>query len=447
VFPDGQSSMRVHLYLLPLFCFASALGQTFEESGDGQEEQKAPSTNESPGESRPFDLFTTDRLAGDMWGARSWLEGRGIEFSLGLTSIYQHNTRGGLDTHNGHRISGSADWELTLDFEKMGLVPGGVLYVLAEQSWDDGISPNKVGDLIGVNYDAAGDRSVDVWELWYEQTLLDGKVRLRVGKIDLTSDFDTNAYANDETAQFLNVGLGNTANIPFADRGLGLILTVQPADWLYASLGAVDAQADFRETGFRTAFHGKDYFFGMLEIGLTPVLATGWGKLPGGYRFGMWYDPQPKEEFFEDPDGDETEIPVRRDDVGFYFSMDQLIVKELRDDDADTQGLGLFFRYGFAHEEVNTIEHFWSIGAQYQGLIPTRDKDVIAFGVAQGILSDKMTLLDLNPDRETVYEVYYNVEVFPWLHVTPDVQWITNPGGLGELDNAFVAGLRVQMLF
>ena len=53
-----------------------------------------------------------------------------------MTNVYQHNARGGLATKNGHRVSGSADWELTLDFEAMGLIPGGV-FLMGEQNADE----------------------------------------------------------------------------------------------------------------------------------------------------------------------------------------------------------------------------------------------------------------------------------------------------------------------
>ncbi len=105
----------------------------------------------------------------------------------------------------------------------------------------------------------------------------------------------------------------------------------------------------------------------------------------------------------------------------------------------------MFFRYGFAHEEVNAIEHFWSIGAQYQGLIPSRDDDVIGFGFAQAIMSDKLRALG-GGDRESIYEIYYNAQVFPWLTVTPDLQYIVQPGAMPGRD-AFVAGVRLQMTF
>lgn len=399
----------------------------------------------------PFSLTTTDRLTGDWDGLRTWMEERGVTTNIGLTVVYQQLAHGGEETKNGGRVPGSYDFEMTFDLEAMKLVKGGQVYALANGSWDTGLTGReKTGDQFGTNYDANGDRSVDLVQLWYEQALLEKKLRIRGGKINLSYDFDTNAFANDQTGQFLNSALNNNPQIHFPGAvvgHLGAQVFINPVEWMYYGVGAADAQADFRETGFRTAFHGEDYFFGMQELGFTPVWKTPLGKLPGNYRFGMWYEPQPKAKYFNDLNGRRRTIPYRRDDVGFYTSLDQLVFKEKPSDDADDQGFGLFFRYGYAKQDVNQIEDFWSIGAQYKGLIPTRDSDVLGFGVAQGITSEQVQKQGERPGRETVLELYYNIEIFKWLILSPDFQMILDPGGITTGHDAFVAGLRLQMTF
>jgi porin len=44
-------------------------------------------------------------------------------------------------------------------------------------------------------------------------------------------------------------------------------------------------------------------------------------------------------------------------------------------------------------------------------------------------------------------ELFYNIEVTPWLHVTPDVQILIDAGGVDDRDVAVVYGLRMQMSF
>ncbi len=47
-------------------------------------------------------------------------EDTGLDFEFGATSIYQHNTRGGLSTHRrAGRFSGSYDLQLKADMQRL----------------------------------------------------------------------------------------------------------------------------------------------------------------------------------------------------------------------------------------------------------------------------------------------------------------------------------------
>lgn len=388
-------------------------------------------------------LLDRDTLTDNWLGMGRKLSEKGLSVNLGLTQVYQQNLQGGLSTHrHAGRYSGRYGLEIDADMENLANLTGGRVYALARGGWSDGIDPPSVGSLFGVNSVAVGDRPIDLWQLYYEQSFLDNKAFIRAGKIDLTGgfechgcpgSFDGSSFANDETAQFLNGSLVNNPTIPFPDPGMGVIAHLEPVEWWYISAAIADADADVRETGFNTGFHGNANTFSIYETGFLPRLRSSKGSLQGAYRFGMWYDPQPKGRF--DGNG------VKRDDVGFYTSLDQTIWKENTAED-DTQGLGIFGRYGIADADVNEIKSFWSTGLQYQGLIPTRGNDVTGFGVGQGRLSRQA---GFDQSNETALEWYYNIQVTPWLHISPDVQYVFNPGGVST--DAVIIGLRLQMSF
>jgi len=405
------------------WCFA---GQTEEPAGAEPEE--------------PCDTLT------DGWfGAAEKLEDAGITIDLGLTQIWQQNVKGGLSTkHRNSRYSGSYDLEVTFGLEKIVGWKDAILFAHGEGSWSDGIDGRSVGSIFGVNADAGGARSIDLTELYLEQALFEGKLIIRIGKLDLTGGFecrgcpvafDGNAFANDESTQFLNGALVNNPTIPFPEKGLGAVVYYQPLEWWYVGAGVGDAQADPRETGFRTAFRGDSHAFGIFETGVAPQITSARGPLQGTYRIGCWYNGQPMDRL----DGNGT----KRSNVGFYVSADQMFCKE-NDAEDDSQGLGAFCRWGVGDADVSEAKSFWSTGVQYQGLIPSRDDDVLAFGVAQGRLSRAG---GYNGSHETVMEMYYNAQVLPWLNITPSVQYVINPGGDSSVNHAVVIGVRVQMTF
>lgn len=401
-------------------------------------------------------ILDADRegLTHNWFGFGRRLEERGIDVGLGLTQIYQIPLQGGgaenswgkrasLHRREG-RYTGSYDLEVAFDFDTLLGLRGASFFLHAEGGWSDGIGDSAIGAVMDPNGDAYGDQVIDLTEAFWEQALFDGRVQFRIGKYDITGGFDcqgaavafdANAYANDETGQFLNAALVNNPTIPFPDYGLGASVYVEPVDGSYVAAGTVDAQGDHRETGFNTAFHDEDYWFAIFETGLVDAWTLPWSSrpLPGAYRVGFWYDPQDKERFVTGT--------TKRDDVGFYLSFDQALLYENSD---DAQGLGAFFRYGWADRDVSDFTCFWSTGLQYVGAIPCRDEDVLGVGYANG---KRGADAGFTASREQVWEFYYNAKITSWLSLTPNLQVIKNPGLQDNVTDAVVLGLRAQMQF
>lgn len=395
------------------------------------------------GDHGALSILQRDTLSKDWFGLGEELSEHGMSIDLGLTEVYQANMHGGKNTHRRTgRFAGSYDLELGLDMEEAFGLSGGSVYMLAEGSWSDGIDEASVGSLFGINDDAGGDSLIAVTELWYEQAFVDDRVRVRLGKIDMTAGFeigphpaafDGNTYANDETSQFLNGALVNNRAIPFPDNGLGVMVCLRPEQWWYIAGGMADADANAMKTGFSTAFKGD--VLGLVETGVIPEMHVSSVPLKGAYRIGCWYDSRSKKRF----NGDDA----KPGDAGMYLSFDQEVFKEALGSD-DGQGLGLFIRYGFANGNINEIKHFWSAGTRYKGLLPGRDEDVLGFGAANGRLSGSAGFTALN---ETAMEWYYSVQITPWCVISPSVQYTLNPGGNDEKDNAVIAGTRLQIAF
>lgn len=381
-------------------------------------------------------------------GIREALAHSGIDAALSLTNIYQLNAKGGTSTHRRQgRWTGSYDVELNFDLARLAGIDGGSVYLHGEGTWSrQDIDGTSVGSAFGVNGDFAPREAFNVIELWYQQALWDETLQVRIGKLDMTGgfecsgcpvSFDGNLYANDENTQFLNAALVNNPTIPFPDYGLGAIVYWNPVDDWYLAVGAADAQGDKRETGLKTAFNGEDYWVYMAETGVTPRLGSAKGALQGAYRVGVWYDPQPK--------AHSDALGTYRDDAGVYVSFDQRLTRE-SSDFGDYQGLGAFFRYGYAPGRSNDVTQFYSFGVQYQGLFEGRDDDVLGVGYAHGVFSDGADAAYAE-DYESVLEVYYRAQVSERIALSPSVQYVSNPGGQAMTGDAVVVGLRAVVGF
>jgi porin len=390
------------------------------------------------------DFRSRETLTDGFFGLDDKLASSGIETGLGASQIYQQNVRGGLSKHRrAGRYTGSYDFELSADLEKLLGLETGTVFLHLEGGWPntEGIDSVSVGSAFGVNADAIGNDAILVKQFFYEGPVFSDNLTLTIGKIDFTGVFDQSSYADDEVTQFLNAAFVDNPTIPFPAYSLGVVLNYDLTDSLYIRAGVADAQADNRETGFRTAFYDEDYFFYALETGVASQLSSANGPMPGAYRAGMWVDGQDKSRFSNGKN--------YRDDAGFYVSCDQMLYKE-NSAPEDTQGLGVFARFGYANSDLNELGNFWSLGFQYQGPIDGRDCDVLGLGFARGIFSDYAGANDgagYTDDCENALELYYNTQIAPWLNISPSVQYISNPGGNRAVSDAVVLGLRVQMIF
>lgn len=390
----------------------------------------------------PKSWFEQPYMLGDWGGVRTELEDIGVKFGIYYNHFYGILTNGGQDLNNAQRNSGSWDVLVWVDFEKMGLIPGGELFVWPKGHFSRNIN-DKVGALGEPFDDADGDKVIYIDVCRYQQSFFDRKLVFQVGYLDQQVALDRNAYANSEDRQFFNTYLDNNNAIIPLTIGLGATMFINPTEWLTLTIGGADGNARLFRTGFDTAFHDDASFFGYFQTEFKIKVPSSNGDLPGHYRFGMLYDPRGKDRYDTGVLGRTME--VERGDVGFYMSLDQML---LRESPADMQGLGWFFRYGYRHGDVNRIEHFWSTGAQYEGLIPKRNKDVLGFGMYSVIASEDYREF-VNDDfrRETGYELYYKIQVTPWLTFTPDLQYIYQPGGLTSATDAFVIGFRARVIF
>jgi len=138
--------------------------------------------------------------------------------------------------------------------------------------------------------------------------------------------------------------------------------------------------------------------------------------------------------------------PVRRVNRGAYFLAEQTVFREKED---SAQGLTLFFRYGVANGEVNTLDYSYSMGLRYKGLLPGRNEDEFGILLTRGHAGAKFIQAAATPlaTNETALEITYRAKVTRWLAIQPTVQRIANPGHDPALGNAWIAGARFEIAF
>ena len=387
----------------------------------------ARALNASAADLVPRHLREGRQLLDDPGDARSWLEERGIAIDGFWNGQLGLLLRDGID--GAVRQSGSADLIMRADLARLGVPFGGQL--LGHLKGNYGRNVNGLAAALGEPIDDADGDAFYVDQLWYEQLFADGLLRVRLGYQDQQVAFDRNPYANNEDKQFLNTFLDNDPIVPL-EIGIAALVVVAPTPWLELAAAAADADVPPGSLGIDSAFDDFASLTGLFEATLHGALGS---ELPGALRLGFFCDGAARSTF--GTSGSD------RGHLGAYLSADQRVWTEPGN---PFRGIGIFARAGYADGDVYPIEAYWSLGAEFAGTVPGRQRDALGIAIYQTLPSARYRdEIDLAFDSEIGIESYYRIQLAPWLALSPDAQWIHNPGRVPGAPDAVVLTLRVRV--
>jgi len=401
-------------------------------------------------------------LFGDLGGVRDDLVDYGIYFDASVTQFLQSNVSGGQEDDRT-RNNGTSDYWVTLDTGKAGLWSGGAIFAHAESSWQAERSINgDVGGLVPPNFDATmptpGDSEAIVLPELYMVQALSSKFLVLAGKANWGGVADNNVFANNERTQFSYTGLVNNpilgAFIPYTSLGMGGVWT--PSKEHTVAVVGVQSKGKATTTGFDD-FNGE--YTGGGQYQYSPTIG---GNLPGNYRAIAGYTNKDVAAF----DIDRRQlieqilgiVPVaeKSDNYAFLVNFDQYLwVKDEqplpRRKHLPPNGIGVFGRAGWAPDDRNVIDQFYSAGiGGYGMLLPGRDYDNWGVGWAGTHLSSDLRAaaqalnVELD-DFENALEAFYNFELTPATHLTLNAQAVDSTAK--TYDTAYAVGLRLQIDF
>lgn len=369
-------------------------------------------------------LLERESLFGHIWG-KDRLEEYGIVMDVIYTGEYFSNVRGGINTHDAREYRGDFSLFAELDTSSAGLWDDGMFYLHVQEQHGHGITTNHVGDFqVLSNIDA--DDFKQISELWYAHSFLDETLWIKLGKMEANTDF---AFV-DYGVEFINSSPGFSPTIPlvtYPDADLGVVVGIQPTDWFSVNIGVFQGNPNGgRSIG--NAFEGLE---GPMVI-VEPAFHYHINGLDGHFRVGGWWNNVE----FDRLDGSGR----ISDSEGLYLTLDQSLWNESED---DVQGIGVFAHAGFSDDSYFEAELYFGGGLQWTGALDGRDRDIAGLGVFHVEFSDEAGLIE---GGETVIELFYKWQATGWMSIKPDIQYITNPGGVGN-DDALAIGVRWDIVF
>ncbi len=382
--------------------------------------------------------WNADTLTGDWGGVRTNLSERGVTLEIGLKADILSNLSGGIQ--RGTQYMDNWDFKLKADADKLWGWTNTTGYLQLISNHGGKLNETHVGSFMGVDNIEVNTNTSKLLHAWLERSFFNQKFSMLAGLYPVDSEF----YVTEATGVFLHPSAGMAAEVAqtgvngpsiFPTSSFGFRAKWQPTPKFYLQAALLDGVPGNPNNprGTHIRFERGDGTLAIMETGFRRTEEI------SKYAVGYWrYTSR-----FDDLD---PVNPLRRVNRGAYFFAEQTVHRE-KDD--PSQGLALFFRYGVASGDVNTLDYSYSLGLRYKGLLPGRDEDEFGIGMTRAHASAKFRQTAAIPlaSNETALEITYRAKVTPWLAIQPTLQRIANPGFDLALSNAWVAGVRFEIAF
>ncbi|QKZ06520.1 carbohydrate porin [Pseudomonas eucalypticola] len=411
-------------------------------------------------------------MSGDWGGKRTELHDLGYDFKLEYVGETGSNLHGGYNHDHATRYSDQFALGMHMDLQKiLGWHDAEFQLTLTDRNGDN-ITNDRVADPrtggISSSQEVYGRGSiVRITQMYYQQKFFDQKLDIKVGRFGEGEDF--NSFQCDfQNLAFCGSQVGNWAtgiwyNWPVSQWAARVKYHLN--DEIYAQVGAYALNPSNLENdnGFKLNNAGNEGAVLPVELVWAPHV----NGLPGEYRAGYYYSTANAKDVYKDTNGQPAALSG--DDYrsssskhGYWLTFNQQLTSQASD---NARGLSVFGNVTVHDKKTNMVDNYVQAGVVYKGLFDARPKDDIGIALARIHVNPAYRknaeatnaangVTDYNDPAylpiqrtESSAELNYGVHVTNWLTVRPNLQYIKHPGGVDEVDNALVAGIKIQSSF
>lgn len=260
----------------------------------------------------------------------------------------------------GSRTAASDDIDLMFDWTLVGrgtADTGRLVFTFEERYrlWYADIPPSglrgEIGSLAGTT-GAFSDRGPVVRDVFWDQRLLDAKLRLLVGRA-APDDYAGTHRFQSSVMGFFNGNLSGNVTMPWPGHGPLALVSLHPTNEFYFTVATCNAYSNTTEISVTSLDEFKLFTFG--EVGYSPMI-EGVGRAL--FTLTGWYMPTRDE-------GD------RPDDQGFSVTYQQNFGERF----------WAMARYGYADEGLARVQSVWQAAFAVNGLLGSPD-NVTGIGIA-----------------------------------------------------------------
>ncbi|MFI7963620.1 carbohydrate porin [Acinetobacter baumannii] len=407
-------------------------------------------------------------LLGDWNGKRQQLEQQGYKFTASIMSQSATNLNGGYNDSNTFENAAQLSLGANLDLEKIAGWKDTTASLVVTKRDGNALTLERIKDprssQLGNAQEIYGRGKI--WRLsqaWVKKGFIDNTVQVKFGRMGMSEDF------NSSQCEFQNLllcggQLGKSIGSIWYNSPVGVWaanVKYQFAPEWTLGVGVYEVNPDNIKTesnsdGFNLDMNNVKGATIPVELAWKPKLAA-FNGLPGEYKVGALYSTAEANDI-------KTAGKVHDGKQSFWINAQQQLTNNGQD---PKRGLYVSFN-GVVNDKATTfVQSTQQLALWYKGPFDSRPNDSIGFGIANYVVNDRAKdkqiatnesrgyysydsiASDYIPiqDDELNVELNYTYQWSPAVMLRPNIQYIHQPAGVKEVDDAWVAGLSVKVNF
>jgi len=407
-------------------------------------------------------------LLGDWNGERQQLEQQGYKFTASIMSQAATNLDGGYNDSNTFENAAQLSLGATFDLDKIAGWKDTTASLVVTKRDGNALTLERIKDprssQLGNAQEIYGRGKI--WRLsqaWIKKGFADNTVQVKVGRMGMSEDF------NSSQCEFQNLllcggQLGKSIGSIWYNSPVGVWaanVKYQFAPEWTLGVGVYEVNPDNIKTesnsdGFNLDMNNVKGATIPVELAWKPKLAA-FNGLPGEYKVGALYSTAEANDI-------KTAGKVHDGKQSFWINAQQQLSHAGQD---PKRGLYVSFN-GVVNDKATTfVQSTQQLALWYKGPFDSRPNDSIGFGIANYVVNDRAKdkqiatnesrgYYSYDPiasnyipiqDDELNVELNYTYQWSPAVMLRPNIQYIHQPAGGKEVDDAWVAGLSVKVNF
>ncbi|HGH3560817.1 TPA: carbohydrate porin [Acinetobacter baumannii] len=407
-------------------------------------------------------------LLGDWNGKRQQLEQQGYKFTASIMSQSATNLDGGYNDSNTFENAAQLSLGANFDLEKIAGWKDTTASLVVTKRDGNALTLERIKDprssQLGNAQEIYGRGKI--WRLsqaWVKKGFVDNTVQVKFGRMGMSEDF------NSSQCEFQNLllcggQLGKSIGSIWYNSPVGVWaanVKYQFAPEWTLGVGVYEVNPDNIKTesnsdGFNLDMNNVKGATIPVELAWKPKLAA-FNGLPGEYKVGALYSTAEANDI-------KTAGKVHDGKQSFWINAQQQLSHAGQD---PKRGLYVSFNSVVNDKATTFVQSTQQLALWYKGPFDSRPNDSIGFGIANYVVNDRAKdkqiatnesrgyysydpiASDYIPiqDDELNVELNYTYQWSPAVMLRPNIQYIHQPAGVKEVDDAWVAGLSVKVNF